>query len=86
LEKTRSDTPTAGRYREFLLDVQGGQLRILTRRLCGRGDHGARTTPQRSDDPARPRRKNFAGIQELHRDKNIRTTVRYTQVGYEQTR
>ena len=61
----RSDTPTAGRYREFLLDVQGGQLRILTRRLCGRGDHGARTKPQRSDD---------------------RTTVRYTQVGYEQTR
>jgi site-specific recombinase XerD len=30
--------------------------------------------------------KDLRGIQELLRHKNIRTTVRYTHVGYEQTR
>jgi site-specific recombinase XerD len=30
--------------------------------------------------------KDLLEIQELLRHKNIRTTVRYTQVGYEQTR
>jgi len=49
------------------------------------GDHRPRVAAQRGRNP-QPRGEGFTGIQELLRDKNIRTTVRYTHVGYEQTR
>lgn len=53
----------------------------------GGGDYRARAAPQRGDESCLTTvGKDLREIQELLRHKNIRTTVRYTHVGYEQTR
>ena len=52
----------------------------------GWGDHSPRVAAQRGHDPPQPLERILWEIQELLRYKNIRTTVRYTHVSYEQTR
>ena len=52
----------------------------------GGGDHSPRVAPFRSSNFAQPGGKGLARNPGVAPPQNIRTTVRYTHVGYEQTR
>ena len=67
---------------------QGGQFAAAFRLQSpwGGADHRLRAAPQAATILLNHVGKDLREIQELLRHKNIRTTVRYTHVGYEQTR